>query len=393
MPVLRGLLAVLLLHPGWLAAQEPVSGQDLDALRAQLVVLENVTDAGDTLQARRESSGRRKRLQEIRGEARECTTRTQTELASLTARRAALGQPSTAEDPEVSVLRGQLDAAIARGEKRRVACEQIVQQSQVLLDRIEERQQAALVARLFARGPSTPAVLVDAIAQPREWSRLVSGFLAKGSGWERLTPDQHGIVLAVFVLLGGAGVIWQRRWLARHASPNVRRYLAAGVPWLLSVGSAAALLLAFQPAWPPTLVGRLALGVLAWLILDVIQQAWLAGRRSAGLKESDARSLLRWFRLLLALAVAGGLMITAEVVIGLPDPHYFLLRTTVAWLLVIGLVWSTVLLGRIPGMAGSRFLRALLVLAVLVTAIAETLGFRNLSIYLLLGFSGTAAGI
>jgi potassium efflux system protein len=387
-----GLLAVLLFVPGWLAAQGLDSEQNLEVIRAELAVLTHAIDAGDTLQARRQSSERRQRLVSIRNQARECTTQTLVNLENLGTRRAALGEQAGVEDSEVAALRRQLAADITSEEKRRAACEQIVQASQDMLDRIEARQQAVLVARLFAQGPSTTGILFDAIAQPREWSRLVSGFLTVGSGWERLSPNRRGAILAVFVVLAATGIGWRRRWHARHPQPDNRRHLVAAAPWLLSVGGAAILLLAFLPSWPPALISRLTLGVLAWFIVDVMQHIWLARRQSAGLAEADARSLLGWFRILLALAVAGGLVITADVVIGLPDPHYFLLRSAMAWLLVVGVVWSAALLGRVPGLAGTRFLRSLLVLAVLATAIAETLGYRNLSIYLLVGFSGTIIG-
>jgi|GEM_PF-6664356 len=190
-----GLMAVLLLVPAWLAAQGLDSEQNLEVVRAELAVLAHAIDAGDTLQARRQSSERRQRLVSIRAQARECTSQRLANLESLGARRAALGEPACPEDPEVDALRRQLAADITSNEKRRAACEQIVQAAQDLLDRIGARQQAALVARLFAQGPSTPGILVDAIAQPREWSRLVSGFLTAGSGWERLGPNRRGSVL------------------------------------------------------------------------------------------------------------------------------------------------------------------------------------------------------
>jgi hypothetical protein len=62
-------------------------------------------------------------------------------------------------------------------------------------------------------------------------------------------------------------------------------------------------------------------------------------------------------------------------------------------MMALGVIWSGLILGRVPGLAGTRGVRLLMMLAVIAIALAETLGYRNLSEYLLVGLNGTAAGI
>jgi small-conductance mechanosensitive channel len=258
---------------------------------------------------------------------------------------------------------------------------------------IQAREQAELLARLFARGVPTPSIVVGALADPLAWSRLVSGFLDEGSGWERLTSAQRWTVLIVVVLLAVVGGFWRRRWLLHHPDVRNGRFLVIAAPWLLAVTGACVILAASLPGWPPPLITRLLLCVLIWLIFDILLQVWLVGRLADGLDQSDARSLTRWLRMLAALVLAGGLLSTAEAVIRMPDANYFLLRSVMACMLLIGVAWSAVILGRVPGLAGTRGLRVLMVLVVLLMVVAEAMGYRNLSMYLLQGISGTLLGL
>lgn len=387
------LLLIMLAAPASLVAKPLVPGQELDELRSELGTLKQAVEVNDgTLQARRKLSESRQRLQAIRAQARECIADVAAKRVTLTTRREVLGELSRDEGSEVTALRRELDGEINQAEISRVACEQLVQVSQGLLDNIDSRAQAALTARLFARGPSTAKILVGSISEPRAWSRLAAGFLDEGSGWERLSGVQRGLALAVFAGLAVLGYAMVRRRAQRHSLTGAGRQLAVVLPWLLAFAGLAALLSVFLPAWPPILVTRLALGILVWLAIDLVKRIWIVGRHAAGLSGEDARSLSRWLGVLIALIIAGGLVITAEAVIGLPDAHYFLLRTIMAWVLVVALAWLAIILGRVPGLAGTATLRMLLVLAALAIAVAETSGFRNLALYLLLGISGTAAG-
>ena len=393
--ILRLMLTVMLLGPGYLfAADTPFDTEESQAAaRSELATMSAQIDVdGISLQARRHTSELRKKLMITRGQARVCITDATAKVENLKARRKALGVASEGEDPGIVASRTDLDADLNKNEKRRVACEQIAQTSQDLFERTQAHEQAALKARLFARGISTPMVVLNAPEELRAWSRLASGFIDEGSGWKKLTTIQRWGALALFVVLLAVGLAWRRHWFSRHPDAGTIKYLVSDSPWLLALIGSCGLLATYLPVWPPALITRLGLGMLVWVIIDIFLQVWLAGRKSAGLTGTDAKSLTRWLRILVGLIVLGALFSIAEAVIQLPDPHYFLLRTAMAWLLFAGLIWSAIILGRVPGLAGTTGLRVSMVLAVLIVAVAETFGFRNLSIYLLLGFVGTVAG-
>lgn len=392
--ILRLILTCLLFCPGWLHANWLDNEQGINAAREELALIKHELDAADnTLQAHRHVQELNRRLVAIRSQGRDCINDAVEKLTVLNTRRETIGARSEGEDKAIINMRRELDANIKDNTRQRVACEQVAQQSEDMVALIQDREQAALVARLFARGESTPGIIVSALEHPLAWSRLVSGFLDEGSGWERLTSIQRWSLITVFVLLAVVGGVWRRRWLLQHPHAGIGRLVVIAAPWLLAVTGACVTLLVLLPGWPPPLITRLLLGVMIWLTFDILLNVWLNGRLADGLDQADASSLTRWLRVLVALVLAGGLLSTAEAVIRLPDAHYFLLRSLMAGLLLVGVVWSAIILGRVPGLAGTRSLRMLMVLAVLVTALAEFLGYRNLSMYLLQGIGGTVLGL
>lgn len=76
----------------------------------------------------------------------------------------------------------------------------------------------------------------------------------------------------------------------------------------------------------------------------------------------------------------------------LPERQYLIVRAVYGALLFINLAWVTWLSGRVPGMAGTRGVRFLLVAAMLLMLCAEWLGYRNFSNFALIGLVGSWAG-
>ncbi len=389
------LLTVLLLSSGTLLAEDipfDTAESQADTRKELTEMSAQIDDAGFSLQARRRVSELRKRLIAIRGQALDCVTDATAKVDALQARRETLGVAPKSKDADVKASLARLDADFNQHEKRRIACEEIAQISQDLFDHTQEYEQAALKARLFARGVSTPMAVLNAPEELNTWPYLVPGMIDEDSGWDKLSPAQRWSILVLFALLYTVGLIWRRHWFKHHPDAGKRKFLVSSAPLLLGLLGSCLLLAIYLPIWPPAFITRLGLGILAWLMIDIYLHIWLADRESSGLTATDAKSLCLWLRIPVGIMVLGSLISTAEAIILLPDSHYFLLRTTMVWLLLASVAWSAYLLGKAPGLPGTLWLRVFMVFVVLAVAIAETLGFRNLSIYLMFGVVGTVAG-
>lgn len=385
-------LAFLAISAGSLAQDGP-GDEWLNTVKDELAGHEeDIETADNTLSAYRSLKATRKALSSIQSSANDCILKRSQSASSLQGKRAALGETATGDGAGVRKLRDELDQEISRNEQLRIGCEQVAQAADDLLDRIEQRKNAELKARLLARGVTALHIADDALKEPQAWSRLVAGFLDEGSGWENLSGAEKITIFSVIAIALASGFVLRKRIKTRKKPGDNALLLISALPWILAFGLGCLLFLWFLPEWPPAVVTRVALGATGWLFLSLVLHAWINGRQKAGLSKKDAVRLLFWMRILLALLVVGTLTITAEAVLRLPDSNYFLLRSAIAWLALIGTIWSAILLGHIPGLAGTRGLRVIMVLVMLAVAVAESLGYRNLSLYLLAVFVGTAAG-
>jgi len=388
------LLSCLLLAPAVPAEEPGEVAAWIDTARTELGRIQNTLDAsGESLQVQRQLAVFKGTIMPARIEARACVTRAQGTIDELNARITALGKPGADETPEVARSRRDLDTQLQQANRQRGDCEQIAQLGQDLLDRVLAMEQAALTSYLLTRERATWEVVTAAITEPAAWSRLVTGLLSAGSGWDRLSQQQRAATGVLLVVLFLAGLVLRHYGHTRFMQSIQTRSLISALPALLPAGGVFLLLSTLLREWPPALIASVALAVVVWLVAGIISDTWLAGRMARGLAPNDAKLLGRWARILAALLLMGGLLLSANAVIGLPAPHYALLRTASVWLLVVGLARPALILRRVPGLAGTRIVRILMVLAAVVIALTETAGYRNLSVYLLVGLGGTAAGL
>ncbi len=393
---MRKVIVLLLL----LAGLVPVYAADGDTVpdwvgpaRERLAEIgRHLGDAEPRQLAHRHFSAYKDSILQFRSKARDCVAAQAASIDSTTKRIEALGDPGAGETAEVAHLRRDLEHQLQQATGRRAECEQVTQQGQDLFDQIIELEKEALTAHLFTRQQPTWQVLDVVIKDPAAWSRLVTGLLAAGSGWDRLNNLLRGLTIGLVVLLFFSGLMLRRFWQSRALQTDLARSVVSVLPAVLPAGGAFLWFTALLPEWPPVLIASVALAVVVWLCAGVIVDTWLSGRIRNGMDTHDAVVLGRWVRTLSALFLSGWLLLSADAVIGLPDTHYIFLRSVLVWLMALGLVWSGVILGRVPGLAGTRGVRVLNFVSMLTIALSETLGYRNLSEYLLVGLAGTAAG-
>jgi len=387
------LLLVLFVMARAGGAEDSTAGNWIAPARAQLSALEQQLERVDSMHvAQRKFAGYKESIFPLRARARECVSAGDAEVASLNSRIAALGNATSGATEEVRRLHRELDQQLQQAGLRRAECVQVLQQGEALLDQVQKLENAALTAHVLTRHQPTWQVLDEVLADPLAWSRLLTGLLDAGSGWDRLTLLHRILTIVLGVLLAIAGGVLRHYLLARPLQTDLASSTASTLPGLLPAVGIFLLIAVLLPSWPPVLIASIALALVAWLVAGIIVDTLLAGRIVHGMAAHDAIVLGRWVRILSALLLSGWLLLSADAVIGLPDPHYLLLRSAMAWLMALGLAWSALILGRVPGFAGTRSVRFLMVLAAVGIAGAETSGYRNLSEYLSIGLVGTAAG-
>ena len=120
----------------------------------------------------------------------------------------------------------------------------------------------------------------------------------------------------------------------------------------------------------------------------------LPARQVTPLPDSLARAMAHRLIVLALLALVGLLLFATLLAKSLAANAFELVRSVYVGLLVINIVWFIWLIGKIPALVRTgRGVRFLLLCLMLVILVAEGLGYRALSLYLLVGLVSTLGAI
>jgi len=102
-----------------------------------------------------------------------------------------------------------------------------------------------------------------------------------------------------------------------------------------------------------------------------------------------AARLSERLRMLAKLLLIGAMVYFAIDFHEFPDQLTGLMRNTYLALLILNLIWATWLIGKFEGLNNTKFIRAVIILALISSLIADWLGYQNLANYILVGITGS----
>ncbi len=404
------LLAVLFFPDFVWSAQVQASGDDFTAASQKLDEIERGMRSEAAVVAQFRAWTRE--VTRTKNQADECVSGTQQDVAQIDHDIASLGQLHRGEPLAVTRQRDVLRQQKLAQQDRLATCNLLSIRSDQLLHRLADRQSELLAERLLVRGPSMGGLLRDNWTQPGGWIAATGIFLQQHSGFNQLKPLDVATLVIVIVVIAIAGMLFRQRllrWAARrnwestfsghfeksmvtsvgHYSPLLFASLAAALILKLAIGNVA----------PLPFINLVAYGLPAYFLALALIRLFLVPFPPAALFVSlpsgIARSLAARLRVLLLLGYIGYLGFGTLVAQSLPPPALLLARGIFVILFTLNVAWAVWLIGHIGRLSHYRFLRALLVLALLGALSAEVLGYRNLSTAALRALTGTllAAGL
>ncbi len=345
-------------------------------------------------------------VNEVKAGAAECVSTTDESLQGVSADIKSLGPPVKSEAADVTRKRRTLAAHQDALEKRLANCRLLLLRTDDAITSISQQQKELLAQRLLTRGPSFIALLKDNWQQPAAWLTSTKTFLLMNSGLSDVEAYQLGILGAILVVVGLFAYALRRRALAwverrqwdRNFSSRFNRALVTTfghyAPHLLLSGAAAVFFLAVtNDVSPVPFISVVAYGLPAYFLLVTLIHLFLApcppGRPFLNYPTHTAKQLARRLKVFVLLAFLGYLLFSTILAQSLPAPALLLARGVFAAIFILNLAWAVWLFGRMPGLAGTRWLRAGLYLVLLATLVSEWLGYRNLSVTILRAVVGT----
>jgi len=345
-------------------------------------------------------------VNEIKAGAAECVSTTDESLQGVTDDIKSLGPPVKSEAADVRHKRRALAARQDELQKRLANCRLLLLRSDDALTSISGQQKNLLAQHLLTRGPSFIALLEDNWQQPAAWLTSTKTFLLMNSGLSDVEAYELGILAAILVVVGLLAYQVRRRALGwaerrhwdRNFSSRFNRALVTTfghfAPQLLLSTTAAVFFLAVTyDARPVPFISVVAYGLPAYFLMVSLIHLFLApcppGRPFLNYPTHTARQLARRLKVFMLLVFLGYLLFSTLLAQSLPAPALLLARGVFAAIFILNLAWAVWLFGRMPGLAGTRWLRAGLYLVLLATLASEWLGYRNLSVTILRAVIGT----
>ncbi|MFB3088753.1 MAG: mechanosensitive ion channel family protein [Acidiferrobacterales bacterium] len=348
-------------------------------------------------------SGWLKSLTAIKKVATACVPKTEKALDKVKGDLNNLGVPGKGEPPEVVRQRKALAQDKTRLENRLATCQVLIQRSSDLLPKIARLQDRLRAQRLFARGPTIVAILGD--------EQLALGVLVEAAKTFITTRSQAsstelGVLVLVLVVATALGALLRRQmmgWARRHRwHDNLAGQLGRSLvtvfahyaPYLL-FGIAAAAFFFYFTLGPRTLpvLGVVLFGLPPYFLMATVIHVFLApfapGKVFWNVPKDVGRALAISLKAFLLLVFALYLVLATVLTQSLPPPFLLLARGVFAILAFLNLVWVLYLLGRIPALVKTLWLRAIVLLVLLTAIAAELVGYGNLSIWVLRDVVGT----
>lgn len=401
----RGLLVLLLV----LAVVVPVQAQE-KAESPTKSLLADISEIEAKLNSGRldvEGLGRvNKKLVTMKSATDECVVSFEKKVAEKSTALLDLGEKQKAEAAAVTKLRAQLQSELETLEGELAGCKAIAQRAQAALDLAEKQLQQRLEERLLLRGPHILKTIDRNLREPVGWVSAPWNY-SRQYGWVLNAPAEDVTILAVVLMLGiGIGMVlrWQLLpWAKRHRwsdelggrfSGAALTTLFYDIPWLLGVFAATvclSVLTGDMPQTPFSTALAYSLSVLFGaryvirLTLDPVAPARLFLRIPA----ETAHALARRLNVLAVIGILGYLLV--ETLIGTSLPYYAtrLAHSVLRILFAINLIWVLWLFSDLRGVLRKRWFRFSLSLVLVLSVIADLIGYYNLAFWLLRSVFGT----
>ena len=337
---------------------------------------------------------------ETRRRAAHCVQEQEDHLTAVTEEKLLLGEAVEGEDRRVSLQRVQLDGELATVERMLASCRLLVIQGRKLSTEVDARREAQLRGHLFERNESVFALGSGDWLSAQYWQEQLQRLQ------KQIDIDGQGsldgslpllLLLAVIAIALGKLIVrglalWVRKLPpGRDFATDMALSLSLSLPlWGPVLLLGVALILGGQlfPGggfgaeleYVGFLLGGLALA--RWLLRALFNpphpgRAVLKADAELRHRFSQRLNILFW------VMFVGGLLLSGAVQQLLPEFVLHVLRAVLYGLLTLNIAWVALLMGELPRGRALFSIRLLVVLTLLIGLVAELVGYRNLSEFIL----------
>jgi small-conductance mechanosensitive channel len=336
-----------------------------------------------------------------------CIRSNQDSVIKITEDLELLGKVSGPENREVDEKRKSLTELQQRHEGQLSTCRLLTLRSNQIIEVTTKRQQALIALQLLTRNSSLLDHIQGNLENPTEGIGSLVDFVISTAGFDIIYQQRY--LLMVIILISIVGIALLRKLLVRsvqHYHKKSHRSFARLLQISLLVGLKhyiVTLILTFVFAayfvylrlsiGHFSFIGLVSIGLFLYVLLTLILRITLNPIAPAepltALPQKVAFNLTRRLLLLAKLLFAGFLIFSVSNLYEFSDAVTGLLRNIYIAMVVLNLCWAFWLLGYIKGLANTHLLRSIIILILLLSMLADWVGYNNLSSFILIGVVGS----
>jgi small-conductance mechanosensitive channel len=323
-----------------------------------------------------------------------CVSNSETALLDLKAVMDGLGEKVKGEDAEVTKKRVAYQKEKAELDKTLAKCNLFVVSSGEVSNHINEAEKSYFKQKYLARSPHMLELILSYLENPVAILQDSGEFVFKRSGINEI--DTLDVVLSVAaVLISIFFGIWlrkkllllesKRQWQDDFSENFIRAVLttlSCSAPYLLgsAVAAITSVIITLEVAEIP-FVTEFFVGLLVFFIVTTVVRLLLSPYPPAklflSLSPNIAEALAKRLKVLSVLGLIGYLAFYTVFSQSIVESNLMLARNIYSLFFVVNLVWTLQVIISSPKLPKLRYLSMLVILAVLVSLVAEWLGYRN----------------
>ena len=343
----------------------------------------------------------------VKSEAKACIASNESSIEKVLLDIELLGEVIEPEDREVTKKRNSLDETKQKHETQLATCRLLRLRSNQLIEATQKKEQKLIASELLSRNKTLLQHVRDNLSNPGEGFYSLVDFVVSSSGLEVVYKNRYLLsILIVAAVLGtwllqklfSTAINRNREKPPRSFAGKIffsiltasSRYM---LPLLLSTFFAVYFLYFGLSNHKFPFVALVSIGLFLYVLLTLILRIFLNPVDPAGsltsLPKDVAARLDRRLNLLAVLLFAGFLLFSASQLYEFSDAVTGILRNIYITLVILNLCWAFWLLGYIKGLGNKHVLRLVIILTLLTGMFADWAGYNNLSIFIVVGISGS----
>ena len=343
-----------------------------------------------------------KYVDDLRSQANQCMVYAQVELDRVSKSLEAIGSKIQGESKKITQERNALLDKKAGFERRLAECRLLVVKAEDVTNQVISLQRRLMAREVLHRQPDVRALILECYMSAGQWWTDAKYYVSNNSGLEHLETWSKAL-LAAFCALGAAfGLLLRHRLRGFAVACNGTKFagritsavlsaFARYAPFWLLLGTFSIYmgLLTYRLKPLPYLT-ILAMGLILYLFLLTAIRIFLVPlppvQQIFFLPSDIARILARRLKVLAVFAFVGFLLFITTLSQSLSDQAYQIVHTLFVTFFCLALLWSILPLSRISGFKRrGKYICLISAMVLLTTLVAEWLGYRDLSAFLLRG--------